>query len=69
MTPISLSKAVLLMLAVVLVAPLSVSTDAFARPLRNLELVNRPSWPDYDRGGYNYDRAVNGSTASTPGFN
>jgi hypothetical protein len=69
MTLISFSKAMLVTLALGLVTLPSVSTAAFARPLRSLELVNRPSSPDYGRDTYNYDRAVNGSTASTPGAN
>jgi hypothetical protein len=49
-----------------------VSTTASARPAGVVrELVNQPYLPGYsgDRHGWNYDREVNGSDASTPGHN
>lgn len=69
MTLSKLSKTALTTLVLGLAALPGVSTAAFARPPGNPELVNRPSFFDYGRDGYNYDRAVNGSTASTPGAN
>jgi hypothetical protein len=67
MTLSSFSRATLMTLGLGLAAVPVVSTASFARPARNLELVNRPSLPDYGRDMSNYDRDVNGSDASTPG--
>lgn len=69
-------KAMLLALGLGLVTAAGLSSAAFAQPTtRAPELVNRLYSPGYyggyyaGREGTNYDREVNGSTASTPGDN
>jgi hypothetical protein len=65
MTLSRLSRIALVALGLALFAGQSAS---LAQSRRGHELVNRPHWSNFDRE-YNYDRAVNGSDASTPGHN
>jgi hypothetical protein len=73
----TLSKLSRIMLVALSLAPFAIPSASLAQSRSGYELVNRPSsssynrqysW-EYSRDGYNYDRAVNGSDASTPGHN